>query len=294
MRAFAVWLLAAACGGSAAPTPSAPVKGIDVGDLDRSADPCTDFYQFAVGGWNAAHPIPAAQPKWSRRTEARERERRQLRGVLEDLARRSNWPAGSREQMLGDFYASCVAPPPGLAPLTPLLAELAAAEAPRVMVRLAELAIPAPLAAIGAMDLHTPARFITNIVVGDFDRDRYATTDARAAYRDRIAHALGSDGIADGVVELEARFAAKALPSAAANDPAATDHPMTLAQLKELAPHVAWSDLLDPSAAINVAEPGFVQEVDRALADTPPNIWRAYAAWRVIEPVQTFRHRIRW
>jgi hypothetical protein len=34
-------------------------SGFDVTQLDRSADPCVDFYQFACGGWRAKNPLPA-------------------------------------------------------------------------------------------------------------------------------------------------------------------------------------------------------------------------------------------
>jgi putative endopeptidase len=48
------------------------LKGIETADLDRKADPCTDFYEFANGAWRAQHPIPAFMDRWSRRWEAGE------------------------------------------------------------------------------------------------------------------------------------------------------------------------------------------------------------------------------
>ena len=57
-----------------------------LGDLDRAADPCTDFYAFANGAWRAANPIPAGTQRWSRRLAAREANRQQLKALLEELA----------------------------------------------------------------------------------------------------------------------------------------------------------------------------------------------------------------
>src|SRR4029077_359908 len=51
--------------------PAAP-RGVQQGDIDRNADPCTDFYQFANGKWRAENPIPPSMVRWSRRWQAGE------------------------------------------------------------------------------------------------------------------------------------------------------------------------------------------------------------------------------
>src|SRR5262249_47899848 len=74
--------------------------------LDKTADPCVDFYQFACGGWVKNNPIPSDQAIWSRFGELAERNREELRGILEAAAK-----AGNRtpdEQKIGDYYAACM------------------------------------------------------------------------------------------------------------------------------------------------------------------------------------------
>ena len=97
--------------GPAASTPPAPgpaPKGVEIGDVDRAADACTDFHAFANGAWRAANPIPAGQQRWSRRLAAREANREQLKALLGELAANADRPRGSVEQLLGDHFAACM------------------------------------------------------------------------------------------------------------------------------------------------------------------------------------------
>jgi putative endopeptidase len=72
--------------------------------LDRSADACTDFYQFACGGWIAKHPVPSDRASWSRFEELQERNNDTLHRVL-DAADAGSDPASKK---IGDYYASCM------------------------------------------------------------------------------------------------------------------------------------------------------------------------------------------
>src|SRR3974377_57522 len=85
--------------------------GIQTGDLDKKCDPCTDFAQYANGSWHAQNPIPAYMDRWSRRWQAGEEAKEQLKVILEEVSARTDWPKGSVEQLIGDYYASCMDEP---------------------------------------------------------------------------------------------------------------------------------------------------------------------------------------
>src|SRR5258707_2334917 len=103
-------LLLAACVIFCAPVFSqgTPQKGVELGDIDKKADPCTDFFQFANGKWRAENPIPPSQVRWSRRWQAGEAAKDQLKLILDDVSRKTDWPRGSVEELIGDYYGSCM------------------------------------------------------------------------------------------------------------------------------------------------------------------------------------------
>lgn len=294
-------------------------KGVEPGDLNRSVDACSDFYEFANGTWRAENPIPASMSQWSRRVAARESNRGQVQSVLEQTSRTTDWKPGSVEQLVGDFYASCMdeaaIDAAGLAPLAPLLAEIDGvrnlADVQRVMRRLHELAILVPFGISGATDYNEPTNFIANVGGGGLglpDRDYYLKAEpqfaeARAKYRAHVANVLKLGGMpeaqagdaANGIFALEMRLAEVSLDSATAGDQAATDHKMTFAQLQKLAPHLDWNQYFDeanlPRTDLNVAEPKLLQQLDKELQETPVATWKAYLKWQLLNSASPWLSR---
>src|SRR5215469_2247027 len=105
------------------------VKGLDPALMDKSMDPCTDFYQYTCGGWLKQNPIPPDQSAYGRGTELRERNRLVLRDILEKAAV-ARPDRSAVEQKIGDFYSSCMDEAginrKGTAPLKPELDRIAA------------------------------------------------------------------------------------------------------------------------------------------------------------------------
>ena len=81
--------------------------GLDVNSMDRSADPCVDFYQYACGGWMKNNPIPPDQTRWDVYGKLTVNNQRYLWGILDDAAK-SITGRTATQQKIGDYFASCM------------------------------------------------------------------------------------------------------------------------------------------------------------------------------------------
>src|SRR5438309_11871981 len=89
---------------------AASTGGFDINALDKTADPCVDFYQFACGGWRAANPLPGDKSRYGRFDELQERNRAELHTILDDVSNPSR-KRNAIETKVGDFYAACMDEP---------------------------------------------------------------------------------------------------------------------------------------------------------------------------------------
>src|SRR6266404_539469 len=83
------------------------LHGIDLGDIDRKANPCDNFFDYANGAWRANHPIPPSMVRWSKRWQSGETTKDTLRGILEEASAKKS-PKASTDQLIGDYYGSCM------------------------------------------------------------------------------------------------------------------------------------------------------------------------------------------
>jgi len=295
----------------AAAAQQAALKGPVVADMNRNVEACSDFYEFANGGWRAANPIPAEMPRWSRRWQAGEASKDRLKEILEEAASVQNAPKGSTDQLIGDFYGACMDEVAidrlGVTPLNGWRKDIqgmkTTADVGKMITRFQAYAIFVPFAIFANSDNHNPNDVIAQIYASGLglpDRDYYVKTEARfvEAREKYLAHVAKTFELAGAstaeankaaatVMRMETDFARASLDNVALRDPKATDHKTTMADLQKLTPRYDWTAAfraLDIKPAdLNVAEPRFLEEVDRQLGATPLSDWKTYLDWQLLD-----------
>jgi putative endopeptidase len=307
MRLLGIVLVAVVC---FSPMLGRAQQGIQVGDIDKKADPCTDFYEYANGAWRASNPIPASMDRWSRRWAAGEANKDQLRTILDDVSAKPSQPKGSINQLVGDFYGACMevatVNQAGLKPMQPLLSDIDSIKdqtsLQKMIGRLQDIGIAVPFGLSAASDNHNPSEVLADISargLGLPDRDYYVKTEerfqqARAKYLIHVANMMKLAGYSDGdaqkaaavVMQFETELAKATLDNVARRDPEATDHKTTFAELQKLAPQFDWNGYFQaaklPEIPLNVQEPKFLEEFNRQLTATDLAAWKIYLKWQLL------------
>jgi putative endopeptidase len=295
---------------SEAETPKAPpsiVGGLDLSAIDRSADACSNFYQYACGNWVKDNPVPLEQVRWARSFSLLQE--RNLYELWQELAGAATKPANPLEKQYGDFFAACMdadrLQKKGLEPVKPALERIAALnDSNGIATLIGELAgagDPVPLFKLAVEpDPKDSKKLILSLSPADLpwlERETYGGADSPAIYReyeghvvrvfklagDTLRQAMGEEGAALGI-EKTLQQAANSAESA---DPDKDNHVLTLADLKKLAPDIDFSVYFNhvttrPLQTLNVTNPDYLKTVDEMVTSVPIDAWKSYFRWRIL------------
>jgi putative endopeptidase len=294
-----------------AQTPPAKPKAIDPADFDSAAKPCEDFYQYANGTWLAAHPIPADRSRYGSFDALSDRNRDVVRTILDETSAKTDWPKGSPQQKVSDFYATgmdaAAREKAGAAPLAPTFATIAkiktADDLPAVLAELHLSGVNAGFTFRVAQDARNSTRYIGLLNQGGLglpDRDYYLKEDAksgelRSAYRAHVAKLLELVGDApetakadaDVVLGIETKLAQVSITRVENRDPQKTYNRRTVATLNAEAPGFDFakffSDLgASGSSEVNVRQPAFFTGFGVLARSVPAADWRTYLRWHAV------------
>jgi putative endopeptidase len=280
-------------------------SGIELDALDRRADPCNDFYQFACGGWIASHPLAPDRRAFGRFDELQERNNEILRKILETPG--ATGDAGKAS----DFYAACMDEARiESAGLTPIAADLATIndltnpdDLPVLVAYLHSYGVSVFFRFSSTTDLDQATMMIAGVDQGGIalpDRDYYLKDDARSVelrdkYREHVAKIFALSGEsaekatadATAVLRIETALATASLDRVKRRDPASTQHHQTINELQKLTPNFNWRKYASAAGApplptINVSVPAFLTAFDQLIASTPVDDLKTYLRWGLL------------
>lgn len=284
---------------------------LDPTSMDKSMDPCVDFYQYACGGWQKKNPIPPDQASWSVYAKLFQDNLNFLHGTLEQAASTIG-PRDKVTQEIGDFYAACMdeatVEKRGLSAVQSDLDAITRLSSTNEMAGLlARLQLvygeSIVFAAGSTQDPDNSEQVIAELDQGGLglpDRDYYMKDDAKSKEtRQRyVQHAqkifeLMGDGAetakqnADTLMRMETALAKASLTQVERRDPYKLKHKITVADLSRLAPNFDWPTYYREAKyphfkALNVDTPDFFKEVNRRLAVEPLQNWKTYLRFHVV------------
>ncbi len=285
---------------------------IDPINIDRTANACVDFYQFANGGWLRNNPLPAAYSRWGSFDELGEKNQAALTSILQNAAADADAKQATAYRMLGTYYANCMdsaaAERAGATPLQPELNRIAAINdrvaLQREIAHLQLSGVPAVFGFGSTQDAKNSTSVIGGAVQGGLglpDRDYYFKADSasqviRRNYVSHIQRMLELGGgtpaqaaaDAQRVLAFETALAASARTRVELRDPEANYNYRSSAQLASMTPNFNWSryfsDLGRPDIpAVDIQNPKFFATVDSLMANAPISDWKAYLRWKAIK-----------
>jgi putative endopeptidase len=324
MRRFlpvALLFAVATCFAQAPATP-APQQGpkeihsFDLNAIDRTVDPCTDFYEYACGNWMKQNPIPPDQASWGRFDELYQNNQFILRDILEKAAA-GGATRDANTQKIGDFYGACMdeaaIEKKGLTPLKPELDKIAAlkskGELPAFLAEMHRNGFGSFFQFDSTPDFKNAQMVIAETDQGGLglpERDYYFKEDAKSKeirdkYVEHVANmfVLAGDtkekaaAKAKAVMALETALAKASMDITSRRDPQKVYHKMTVKELAALSPAFDWNRYIKGMPApqfdaLNVAVPDFVKGFNGVIEGTSLDDIKSYLEWHALHSARQF------
>jgi putative endopeptidase len=291
--------------------PNKPAPGFSIDNIDKSVDPCVDFYQYACGNWMKASEIPADQSSWNSFVQLDEQNQAILRDILEKAS--VDQPGRNAiDQKIGDFYGSCIdektIDAKGLTPLQPELMRIADAKDKTALIgEVARVQLIGPANPLfnfsSSPDLHNAGLQITYLDQGGLslpDRDYYLKddphmVDLRKHLVEYITEVFTLSGqsaqqaaeSAQTVLRIETALAKVSMDRTERRDPKKRDHKMTREEAVALAPsfhlETFFTAIGTPAFTdLNVSNPDFFKQANAVVESESLDSLKTYVSWQLM------------
>ncbi len=287
-------------------------SGLVMENLDKTVKPADDFYEFATGGWQKKHPLPAAYSRFGSFDQLQEDNNKRINTILGELLKKS-YKQGTIEQKLSDFYKQAMdvesRNKAGISPVAPVLAEIAAAKTKadlqKIQLKYAAQGYGVAFRSGFGADEKNVTMNIFNIMQGGLtlgQKDYYVNNDAatveiREAYKKYIQKMFQLYGFSqeDAAKKEQAVFAHETMVALVSKsmtelrDPQANYNKMTLKEFQQNYPNIPLEALCNAEGIKSeyiqemiVGQPSFMASLDKITAAEDANTLKALMEWDVI------------
>ncbi len=286
-------------------------SGIDLNNLDTTAIPGTDFYQYACGGWMKNNPLTGEYSRFGSFDKLAENNRKQLRELIEEIAAK---PAdkGTVEQKIGDLYNlamdSVKLNSDGIKPIEGQLKSIAAIKSTQELTKLLPELLQSSVDAYFTVYVDADPMNSNSYLVQTYqsgislgEREYYLDNDAQTSnirnkYKEHVVKMFQLFGFTEAVakvnmesvLKIETRLAKAAYDQVKLRDPHANYNKMSIADLQKLVPSIHWNDYFKALGVaqikdISVSQKESLIEAGNVIATEPLTAQIAYLQWKVID-----------
>ena len=287
-------------------------SGIDLANMDTTVSTGTDFFRYACGGWNDAHPLTAEYSRYGTFDELFENSQKQLRELIEGLAAQKNNQAGSAAQKIGDLYNmamdSVTLNKQGAEPVKAMLDKIAGmkdkSEIVPMMTEMAHIGIGTYFRSYVYADPKNSSLNIFQMGQGGInlgEKEYYLDTDSitqniREQYKLYIGKLFQLAGFSEAdaqqkvadVMEVETAIAKVSRSATELRDPEANYHKMSFDELKKTISGIDWDAYMkglgiQAPAELNVEQVEPIQEVARLMNTLPLSKHVSYLEYNLLD-----------
>lgn len=287
-------------------------SGIDLANMDTTVSAGTDFFRYACGGWNDAHPLTAEYSRYGTFDELFENSQKQLRELIEGLAAQKNNQAGSAAQKIGDLYNmamdSVTLNKQGAEPVKAMLDKIAGmkdkSEIVPMMTEMAHIGIGTYFHSYVYADPKNSSLNIFQMGQGGInlgEKEYYLDTDSitqniREQYKLYIGKLFQLAGFSEvdaqqkvaDVMEIETAIAKVSRSATELRDPEANYHKMSFDELKKTIAGIDWDAYMkglgiQAPAELNVEQVEPIQEVARLMNTLPLSKHVSYLEYNLLD-----------
>ena len=287
-------------------------SGIDLANMDTTVAAGTDFFRYACGGWNDAHPLTAEYSRYGTFDQLFENSQKQLRELIEGLAAQKNNPAGSAAQKIGDLYNmamdSVTLNKQGAEPVKAMLGKIAAlkdkSEIIPMMTEMAHIGIGTYFHSYvyadpknsslnifqmgqGGINLGEKEYYLDNDSITQNIREQYKVYIGKLFQLAGFTEAEAQQKVAD-VMEIETAIAKASRSATELRDPEANYHKMSFDELKKSISGIDWDAYvkglgIQAPAELNVEQVEPIQEVARLMNTLPISKHVSYLEYNLLD-----------